>query len=190
MYGLVNQAIEAMVRSHFSDATWDAIKQKADIKTEAFVSMEGYPDQVTYRLVKAASEVLEFSTAEVMHAFGKYWVQYTAKEGYGELMDMNGDDLPEFLENLDDLHARVGVMFPKLQPPSFDCDEADEDELTLHYHSEREGLAPMVLGLVEGLGERFETEVDISQTHSREEGADHDQFSVKYTAKCPFHRSH
>jgi len=182
MYGLVNQAIEEMVRSHFSDATWDAIKQKAEIKTEAFISMEGYPDDVTHRLVKAA--------AEVMHAFGKYWVQYTAQEGYGELMDMNGDDLPEFLENLDDLHARVGVIFPKLQPPSFDCNEADEDQLTLHYHSERKGLAPMVLGLVEGLGERFETEVDINQTQSREEGADHDQFSVKYKAKCPFHRSH
>ncbi len=187
MYGLVNKAIEEMVRSHFNDATWNTIKQKADIKTEAFVSMEGYPDDVTHRLVQAASEVLELSTTEIMHAFGKYWVQFTASEGYGELMDMSGDSLPEFLENLDDLHARVGVMFPKLQPPSFDCDEEEEDTLTLHYHSEREGLTPMVLGLVEGLGERLETEVDISQTQSREEGADHDQFSVKYKPKCPFH---
>lgn len=187
MYGLVNKAIEEMVRSHFSDEIWEAIKQKAEVKTEAFVSMEGYPDEVTYRLVGAASEVLELSPAAVMHAFGKYWVQFTAQAGYGELMEMNGDDLPEFLENLDDLHARVGVMFPKLRPPSFDCEEEDEDELTLHYHSEREGLAPMVMGLVEGLGERFETEVDVNHTHSREEGADHDQFTVKYRVKCPFH---
>lgn len=187
MYGLVNKAIEEMVCSQFDDTTWETIKKKADVKTEAFVSMEGYPDEVTYRLVGAASEVLGLSPAEVMHAFGKYWVQYTAREGYGELMEMNGEDLPEFLENLDDLHARVGVMFPKLQPPSFDCDEEAEDELTLHYHSERDGLAPMVMGLIEGLGERFETEVDVNQTHSREEGADHDQFSVKYRVKCPFH---
>ena len=186
MYGLVNKAIEDMVRSQFSDETWEAIKQKASVKSEVFVSMEGYPDDVTHRLVKAASEVLDLSAAEIMKAFGQYWVQYTANEGYGDLMEMNGEDLPEFLENLDDLHARVGIMFPKLQPPSFDCsDEAEATDefdasLTLHYHSNREGLAPMVLGLVEGLGKRFDTDVDISQTENRNEGADHDEFLVKY----------
>lgn len=180
MYGLVNKAIQDMVCSHFGEDTWDKIKEKAELDVEAFISMEGYPDDVTHRLVKAASEVLGLSPRAIMEAFGAFWVQYTATEGYGEMMDMAGDNLPEFLENLDELHARVGVLFPKLQPPSFECSEMEEESLNLHYYSEREGLAPMVVGLVQGLGKRFDTEVEVTQTQSREEGDDHDEFSVKY----------
>lgn len=180
MYGLVNKAIQDMVCSRFGEQTWEKIKQKAHIEAEAFISMEAYPDDVTHRLVMAASQVLELSPAEIMQAFGEYWVEYTADEGYGEMMAMSGENLPEFLENLDDLHARVGVIFPKLQPPSFECEEIQADSLNLHYHSERQGLAPMIIGLVKGLGKRFNTKVEVEQISSREEGSDHDEFSVKY----------
>jgi Haem-NO-binding len=188
MYGLVNKAIEQMVCTNFGEETWQKIKQKAEINVDMFLSMEGYPDDITHRLVRAASEVLNLPSADIMHAFGEYWVTYTSEEGYGEMMAMSGNNLPEFLGNLDDLHARVGVVFPKLQPPSFECSEtdeslaADEESLQLHYYSERDGLAPMVVGLVKGLGKRFDTEVDITQTSDRNDGADHDEFLVKYKA--------
>jgi Haem-NO-binding len=180
MYGLVNKAIADMVRSKFGEATWQEIRQKAAVENDTFLSMEGYPDDVTHRLVKAGSHVLGLTPAQIMQAFGEFWVQFTATEGYGELMDMSGDDLPEFLQNLDNLHARVGISFPQLKPPSFESREENDHELTLEYRSEREGLAPMVLGLVKGLGDRFDTEVDVSQTKSRENGADHDEFLIKY----------
>ncbi|MBW4441091.1 MAG: heme NO-binding domain-containing protein [Plectolyngbya sp. WJT66-NPBG17] len=180
MYGLVNKAIEDMVCSQFGEAIWKQIKTRAEIHEEAFVSMEAYPDDLTHRLVRAASQVLGLSSAEIMQAFGEYWVKYTAEEGYGELLDMSGDRLPEFLENLDNLHARVGVSFPKLQPPSFECTEVEDHSLELHYRSDREGLAPMIVGLVRGLGERFDTEIDITQMESREAGSDHDVFVIKY----------
>ncbi|MFN6471150.1 MAG: heme NO-binding domain-containing protein [Nostoc sp. SerVER01] len=180
MYGLVNKAIQDMVCSRFSEETWKVIKHKAEVDVDVFISMEGYPDDITHRLVKAASHVLGLSPTEIMQAFGEFWVQYTAEEGYGEMMDMSGDTLPEFLENLDNLHARVGVSFPKLQPPSFECTDMEENSLNLHYRSDREGLTPMILGLVKGLGTRFDTQVDISQTQSREEGGEHDEFLVIY----------
>lgn len=107
-------------------------------------------------------------------------MKYTAAEGYGPLMEIAGSSLPEFLHNLDDLHARVGVNFSKLVPPSFDAEEAEPGTMHLHYHSKRQGLAPMVIGLVEGLGQRFETPVDVEQLACRSEGADHDVFAVHY----------
>ncbi|MBC6435323.1 heme NO-binding protein [Nostoc sp. HG1] len=180
MYGLVNKAIQAMVCSQFGEETWQQIKTKADINQAVFLSMEGYPDDLTHQLVKAASQVLGLSSAEIMQAFGGFWVKYTAQEGYGELLEMSGDNLPEFLDNLDNLHARVGISFPKLQPPSFECTDAEDQSLQLHYRSEREGLAPMVVGLIKGLGDRFDTEVEVVQTESREAGADHDVFSIHY----------
>lgn len=186
MYGLINKAIQDMICNQTSEEIWQQIKQKADIDVEVFVNIENYPDDYTHRLIQAASQVLELSPAEVMQAFGEYWVQYTAQEGFGEIIDMCGDSLPEFLENLDNLHARVGVVFPKLSPPSFECTDQEDNALNLHYYSDRQGLSPMIFGLVKGLGKRFEAEVEITQTQSREAGQDHDQFLVKHKARCPF----
>jgi hypothetical protein len=180
MYGLVNKAIADMVCSQFGTAKWQEICAAAAVEQTSFLSMEGYPDDVTHRLVKAASQVLGLPPAQIMEAFGEFWVKFTATEGYGELMDMSGDNLPEFLQNLDNMHARVGVSFPQLKPPSFECEETADQELTLEYRSEREGLAPMVIGLVKGLGNRFDTEVEVTQTQHRAEGAAHDEFSIKY----------
>lgn len=180
MYGLVNKAIQDMVCSRFGEDIWKKIKHKAEVDVDVFLSMEGYPDDITHKLVKAASAILDLPPSQIMQAFGEFWVQYTAQEGYGEMMDMSGDTLPDFLENLDNLHARVGVSFPKLQPPSFECSDMEENSLSLHYRSDREGLTPMIIGLVKGLGTRFDTEVEITQTVSRDEGAEHDEFLVIY----------
>ena len=180
MYGLVNKAIQNMVCDRFGEETWETIKQKAGVEESSFLSMEGYPDDLTHRLVKAASVVLELPASDIMQAFGEYWVEYTAQEGYGEMMEMSGDNLPDFLEDLDNLHSRVGVIFPQLKPPSFECSDMEEESLNLHYHSTREGLAPMVVGLVKGLGTKFDTEVEVTQTANREDGADHDEFLIKY----------
>ena len=170
-----------MVCSQFDEDTWEAIKEKANVEDiDYFMSMESYPDDITHKLVGAACEVLGMSSQDILRAFGKFWVTYTASEGYGEMMKSAGENLPEFLKNLDNLHARVGLSFPQLQPPEFECTDSTQEDMELHYRSKREGLAPMVVGLVEGLGERFNTPVDVEHVQQREAGAEHDSFSIKY----------
>ena len=44
---------------------WREIKATAGVDLEAFVGMHTYPDDVTYRLVEAASAVMHISSAEV-----------------------------------------------------------------------------------------------------------------------------
>ena len=180
MYGLINRAIQDMVCEHHGSDVWDMIKAKAHIEESRFLVLHPYPDDLTHRLVHAASEVLEISSGEIMRAFGHYWVEFTGKAGYQELMEMAGDTLPDFLSNLDELHSRVGIQFPDLKPPEFDCQQTDGTTIELHYQSSREGLAPMVVGLVEGLGKRFDQPVQVTQTEDRRQGADQDTFQIKY----------
>jgi hypothetical protein len=181
MYGLVNKGIQDMICKYYGEDTWETIKQKADLEDiDFFISMDAYDDDISYRLVVAACEVLEMETEEILKAFGEYWVTYTAEEGYGELLDSAGNSLEQFMENLDNLHARVGLSFPKLRPPSFDCEHISEKSMELHYQSTRQGLAPMVIGLLHGLGKRFHTKVDVTQTSFREHGASCDTFSIEY----------
>jgi len=181
MYGLVNQAIEDLVRSNHGDAVWTSIRERAGLDDGSFLSMSEYPDATTYGLVRAASEVLGQPQEAILEAFGEYWVLYTSKKGYGEMLEMAGSTLPEFLMNLDELHTRLGVLMPQLRPPSFVCSDVTEHSLTLAYHSDRAGLAPMVVGLLRGLGKRFETEITIERTGGREQGLDHERFAVRWS---------
>lgn len=180
MYGLVNKAVQDLIVTQFGDDKWEEIKKKADIGVESFISMNPYPDEVTYNLIRAASEVLGLPPDEILEAFGEYWTVYTAREGYGEMLKLAGGSFVEFLQNLDNLHARVGLIFPKLKPPKFHCTDVTEESLRLHYRSERAGLAPMIIGLVKGLGKLFDTEVNVSLDKGRTNGHDHDEFLIQF----------
>lgn len=183
MYGLVNRAVEELVCTQFGEATWEAIRAEARVDTEVFVSMEPYPDDVTYQLVNAASKILGIPAEQVLITFGEYWTLYTAREGYGELLKMSGNTLPEFLRNLDNMHARVGLLYPELQPPSFECTEVSEQGMLLHYRSHREGMAPLVVGLLQGLSKMFAVNLAIEHVQKRPAESDHDVFRLTYLEK-------
>ena len=180
MYGMVNKAVEEMVCMHHGETVWEEIKSKAGVDVDVFMSNEGYPDDVTYRLVGAASEVLGLPAPRILEAFGEHWVLHTARDGYGGLMQAAGKSLPEFLANLPNFHSRVAMIFPKLQPPRFECSDVAATSLKLHYHTHRQGLAPFVVGLMQGLGKMFDTPVTVRLVQSRDDGADHDVFDVAW----------
>ncbi len=179
MYGLINIAIESMVTTEYGEQTWKEILEEAGVKDSGFVSMDKYDDAVTYDLVGAACKVLQAEAADVLESFGKYWTQYTAREGFGDLLDLSGSTLAEFLSNLDDMHVRVAMVFPELEPPAFESVELDDGSYELHYRSDRDGLAPMVIGMIKGLADRFGVAVTIEQIGSRNNGSDHDVFQIR-----------
>ena len=182
MYGLVNKAVEGLICELYDRDTWDKIKEKAGLEElDFFNSMEAYSDDITYNLVGAASEILELTPEEILFAFGEHWVTYTAKEGYGDLLSMAGNTLPEFLSNLNNLHVRVGMSFPELKPPSFEVKDLTNNSLVLHYISKRDGLAPMIGGLIFGLGKRFGIDVKTTQiTSKNNEDNSHDTFFIEW----------
>ena len=180
MHGLVNQGIEDLALHLGGEKLWHRIKTVAGVDTEAFVGMDLYPDELTDRLVSAAASVLELPPSEVLRAFGRHWVRYTARKGYGAIFDTMGRTLPEFLGNVNAMHARLALTMTGIQPPSLLCEELDKERLLVRYWSPRQGLAPMVPGLLEGLGEIFELTVRVTHTHERADPAEHDEFLVQY----------
>jgi hypothetical protein len=180
MYGMVNQAIEDMVCEVHGEEAWELIKSKAGVDVDVFISNEGYPDDYTYKLVAAASEVSGTPAKDILEAFGEHWVLRTAMEGYGHLMQAGGSSLPEFLQNLPNFHTRVVMIYPKLQPPRFEVTDVTEHKLLLHYYTHREGLAHFVVGLMHGLGKMFKTPTTVTQIEVRADGADHDIFAVEW----------
>lgn len=180
MYGLVNMAIQQLVLDKYDAPTWERIKAEADVDIDTFISLEAYPDSVTYQLVGAASRVLNTPAETLLEAFGEYWVLYTGKAGYGYLMDPSTSTMTEFLVSLNQLHQRIRMTFPHLNPPHMVCTDISEESVCLHYYSDRPGLAPMVRGLLRGLGIMFQREIEVTQVASKGKQADHDEFLIRY----------
>src|SRR5262245_62496177 len=145
MYGLVNKAIQDLISDRFGAEAWQRIAKAAGFNDETFLSMEVYPDELTYRLVAAAAKTLGYRTEALLDSFGEFWIKYTANEGYGELMDLFGASFDDFLANLDVMHARLGLSMSELRPPSFSFERGQNGVHRLHYRSDRPGLAPMVV---------------------------------------------
>ena len=179
MYGMVNKAIQDLVTKNFSEEQWIVIKEKVGFEDDFFISMQPYPDQLTYDLVAAASEVLKLEQAAILEAFGEHWILYTAVEGYGEMLALSGSTLPEFLGNLNLLHDRIANIMPELEPPKFTTKEIKENHVELIYESDRGGLASMVVGMLRGLGKRFEKNCKITQISHKSE-TEKDVFSVSW----------
>ncbi|MFK7854960.1 MAG: heme NO-binding domain-containing protein [Granulosicoccus sp.] len=179
MYGLVNKAVEQLVVSQFGEERWREIADKANVK-QPFISMNAYPDHVTFDLVEAASEVLDTPPEVILEAFGEHWIQYTVDEGYGKLIALYGDSVVEFLQNMDSLHAQIRLSFPELKPPVISCEPQADGQLMVSYQSERTGLAPMLVGLVKGLGKRFSTPVCVKYVESDKNNTGTELFLVSF----------
>lgn len=182
MYGIVNKAMRDLIVADYGSDAWQAVKERAGVDVEFFVSNEPYPDDISYKMVGAASEVLAAPAEEILIRFGEHWVTKTGVESYGSLLKSGGASLREFLINLPDFHARVAFLYSQLQPPEFTCSDVTENALRLHYFSHRPGLTSFVHGLLRGLSTLYDTPITIQLIASKAEGADHDVFDVSWGA--------
>ena len=182
MYGLVNKAVQGFVTNQFGAEAWDAVRREAGVSEVAFVGMTPYPDDITYKLVAAGSKLLKVPAEQVLEAFGRYWMTFTAQEGYGPMLAMMGDTLPTFLRNLDPMHERLRLTFPQLKPPRMVVSDETADTLRLHYFSDRPGLVPFVVGLLKGLAQLKKTNLEIVSHRAKGDGTDHDEFIIRFGA--------
>ena len=177
MYGLVNRALQQLVCARCGDEGWRRVRLRAGVEDEVFVRMDSYPDEITERLLASASEELNTPANQLLEDFGRYWVRYTLVEGYGALLHDLGSSFSEALNSLDGMHARVSLLYPALRPPRFRCETVGPTTIRLHYLSQRRGLSPMVVGLIEGLAERYGLQATAS--HERQHEPGHDSFIIE-----------
>lgn len=178
MYGLVNAALMQFIIDQCGEPAWQRIAQAAKLDEPHFNNMQSYPDALTYDLAGCASSELGMPLDELLRELGKFWVPFTQDHGYAHLFKVAGPSLKEFLFNLDELHARVGRSFLNLRPPSFRFEPTAANKLRMHYLSERKGLCPFVVGLLEGLSKHFNTKLGITEVACSRKGADHCEFDL------------
>jgi hypothetical protein len=121
---------------------------------------------------------LEIPLADVLKTFGKYWIIKVGNEKYGPLMKSGGDNFIEFIVNLPNFHSRVMLIYSDIKPPEFIVERVADNKLMLHYFSTRQGLTDFMFGLIQGLGELYNTPINIALVADRRNGDEHDIFEI------------
>ncbi|KAL3178238.1 hypothetical protein MRX96_038749 [Rhipicephalus microplus] len=138
-------------------------KSKIRMHGGSFLMHRVYADDVTFKLVQSASEVLEMSPDACLEALGCHFLYFCQQHGYDHILRVLGSNLTDFLTNLDNLHDHLASTYPGMSAPSFRVSPGPMGSLHLHYCSERKGLHPIVKGLVKAVArEFFDTEVNVN----------------------------
>ncbi len=166
MFGMINEALRRMVVARRGSEAWRRILERAGLPDMEFVRLDAYPDAVTYGLVGAAEKELGVEASKLMHDFGVFWVEHARTAGYGELFRA-ARGYTEFVGQLDTMHARLQLSFRELRAPEFSCEAEADSTLRVTYRSSRQGLAPFVAGILEGLGPVFGVRAEVTSAGER-----------------------
>ena len=179
MYGMINKAIRTLVIREAGEEVWEQVLEASEIDEDVYEDLEGYDDGITFSLVGAVSETLGVPPGDVLEMFGVYWATDVAPKGYGEYYNAFGNDFKSFVAGLDEMHVRITKMLPSLVPPAFSIEELGENHFKIHYVSQRDGLAPLAVGMLKGVAQHFGGEADIKQLEYKGTD-DHDVFEVRF----------
>ena len=157
MYGMIHRAARQMVMDQFGPDVWASVADAAETSDEQFIGSTIYDDTTTFQLVNAIARATDLSTPAALEIFGEYWITFANSGGYRNIMKMAGSTLPEFLGNLDRMHASIQVSLTGAILPTFEMTSASASEIHLVYRSQRTGLEPFVKGLMQGLLRQFHT---------------------------------
>ncbi|KAL6076242.1 Heme NO-binding protein [Balamuthia mandrillaris] len=197
MYGLILSVFrDLLLKQHGEDQWIEVCRQAKTISS--FEEEEPYPDAWLYQLATAASEaststtrynsrfLLDISVPELLEALGYYLIEYILKTDYSKLLNLAGKTLPEVLNNINRMHGHLKASpLHQMSPPTFRCTQEKPNRLRLHYIpgvASRVALAPLVIGIVKGLAERYLNldHLTVKQKRFKEKGDDHDEFVVRW----------
>ena len=179
MYGMVNQAIKTMVIETVDNETWVDVCKSLNISTNDFDSFEQHSDQLTLDLVGVICKKLDIEPLALLESFGEYWIKYAMQSEYKTILVSFGETPLELINSLDSLHTRLELTFDNLDPPSFHTTKISDQEVIVHYNSNRDmPLEFFVKGLLKGIFKLFNMKCSVEILD--ESGGDKARFKVKY----------
>jgi hypothetical protein len=166
MKGTILKCLQEMVESRFGKPEWQEILKDAGFKGPQLFSLSADVDEgKAVGLFASAARVLEISAEHAADAFGDYWVNDYAPRVYQTIYARH-KSARDFLLAMDAVHVMVTESVPNARPPRFDFEEQGKT-LLVTYKSKR-GLIDLYIGLVRGVGKRFNTQLEIQKLSARQ----------------------
>ena len=177
MKGIIFNVVEEVVSDRYGDDAWDSLLDAADLDG-SYTSLGSYPDEDLFRLVAAASQILEVPADAVVRTLGEGAIPVLA-ERYPQFFEPHDSTLAYLLTLNDIIHPEVRKLYPGADAPDFDFSYDDEGHLLLGYESERK-LCSLAEGFILGSAAHYGESVTLTQLECMLRGDD------KCVIKCEF----
>jgi hypothetical protein len=159
MHGIIHLELQKFVTERYGEQAWQTLAKKAELRDEIFTPLRAYPDELMFRLVRAAVDLTRTPAEQILEAFGEHLVGgYLAL--YGNLLkpDWRTIDVIEHTEET--IHRVVRMRQPGAEPPLLKAQRTARDEVVLFYDSPRR-LCAVARGIGRGIANHFEETVAI-----------------------------
>ena len=123
MYGLLVESVCFALKTEFGEELFQQIVNSSNIVFSSFVIHETYGEAIIPKLVQKTAEVTKRSEQDIMQMCGRSFVMFLGRYSYDAIMKSLGNSLRDFLSCLDSLHECLRSHYPKLQSPSFTCEQ-------------------------------------------------------------------
>ncbi|VDL69926.1 unnamed protein product [Nippostrongylus brasiliensis] len=124
------------------------------------------------RIFRAAASILGLSVDDMWEMYGEFLITYVCETGWERMLACMANNLQEFLDNLNSMHYFIDQIAFKseMKGPTFQCEATGEGALRLHYFSQRQGLFPIVKGLVRQVARlMFDMDVKVNMIERSQE---------------------
>ena len=147
------------------------MSELSDYPQGGFLLFESYDDSSLLSMIGKAIEATQLEPADFLIGFGEYWVLETAPKHFGAFLSLTGNNIHIFMSNLNTVHDRASALFPGYSPPSFRISgNLENGDLQVFYSSKREGFENFVIGLLQGVCERFDISGSVKASGVLESG--------------------
>ncbi|ETN68594.1 heme NO binding associated [Necator americanus] len=151
MIGWTHVCISTLIIRRYGIEIWQQILKKAGFtECTEFEVQCYYDDSETMRIFRTAAGILGLSVDDMWEVYGEFLITYACETGWEKMLACMANNLQEFLDNLNSMHYFIDQIAFKseMRGPTFQCESVGEGSLRLHYFSHRQGLFPIVKGLV------------------------------------------
>lgn len=160
MHGLMNKAFEAFLTDTFGQIVWHQVLRQADlwdqIGPDGFEALHVYDDEVTCRLVAAATEALGRPLESLLEDMGTYLVSHPRTAPLRRLLRFGGSSYTDFLRSLDDLPGRARLAVPELELPALRLDEGGAaGQFQITCRGCQPGFGHILMGVLRGMADDY-----------------------------------
>ncbi|MEL6169235.1 MAG: heme NO-binding domain-containing protein [Pseudomonadota bacterium] len=155
MHGLVNSSIEAFLRRRYGEELWGAVAREAQLPQPRFEPMFVYDDDVAYRVIDAASTLLDKPTEVLLEDLGTHLVSSPNISAVRRLLRFGGIDFIDFLHSLNDLRDRMRLAVPDLVLPVMELSGGDGDPFRLVCQTAPAGFDRVIMGLLRAMADEY-----------------------------------
>lgn len=180
MKGVVFNLLESFIVEGWGEETYEEVLAMCPLKTkEPFVGPGTYPDSDLFTIATKAAEKLGLPLTDALRAFGKFSFPALAAK-YPAFLEGHSNS-KSFLQSVENvIHVEVKKLYPKAVTPSFTYEDPGDDQLVIHYVSERK-LCHFMEGMLESVASHFNEKVEYTQAACLHEGASACEFRLRFS---------